>query len=309
MYKKNFQKELVDHSFNRNKKDDWEIIATEQYEENKTLVNEINILKEELSKNNEIVRVDPKKCRNWKYSDRNEFELGNIEELAEDIKVNGQLQPVIIRQIKELDFDYEVICGERRWRACSKVELPLVAIVTDKNDLDCIAMQTSENKKKNLSAYSLAKVYEKVMNDEKISQNELAKRLGMPKSSFCNLMAFNKVPNEVWELVGDMSKVKSKTASFLAATCEKGAEYLNAVLSIAQKIRDGLGIENLQKSIDKFIANSKTSRNSTQIYENDNGELLFRITSNGHITLSKPILRRIPLDEIAGFLKEKLNNI
>lgn len=309
MNRKSLQQQAVDASFNRNKKDDWEIIATEQYEENKTLLNEISHLKEELLKNKEIVRVDAKRCKNWKYSDRNSFEMGDIDGLAEDIKTNGQLQPAIIRKIQALDFDYEIICGERRWRACIKANIPLTAIITDKNDIDCIAMQTSENKKKSLSPYSLAKVYEKVMIDEKISQNELAKRLGMPKSSFGNLMSFNKVPDEVWKLVEDMSKVKAKTAAFLAATCAKGAEFLNAVLNVASKIREGVGIDNLQKSINKFISNSKTSRNLTQIYENKNGELLFRVTSQGHITISKPILKKVNIEKIAEHLKEHLEQL
>ena len=55
MYKKNIQKEAVDNSFNRIKKDDWEIIATEQYEENKNLLTQVSQLKDELEKNGYLV--------------------------------------------------------------------------------------------------------------------------------------------------------------------------------------------------------------------------------------------------------------
>lgn len=284
---------------------DWKNIANKEIEENKSLKEQIASLEEELTHKDtsNIIEIDPNKCRNWKYSDRNNFELGDLDDLAEDIKINGQLQPIIVRKIHELDFDYEVICGERRWRACSMAGISLIAMVTNKNDLECISIQTSENKKKKLSPYSLAIVYEKIMKEQNIGQNELAKTLVMPRSSFADLMSFNRVPKEVWNAVEDMTNVKAGTSAYLAAVCANGAEYLNAVISLAEKIREGMGIDNLKKSIDKIISNSKTARNITKVYENDNGELLFRVTGAGRITIPKSILDKIGIEEIAEKLR------
>lgn len=300
MNKKLQQKSAASNAFNRNQKDDWEIIAVEQYDENKKLTEKLVALEVEIGKNKDIIHVSPNKCKNWKYSDRNDFEMGDIEELAEDIKNNGQLQPAIIRMIKDdLDCDYEIIAGERRWRACKLANVTLAAIVTEQDDAGCLIIQTSENKKKSLSPYSLAIVYERLMTDLGVSQNDLSRRLGIPKSSFGDLMSFNKVPADVWKIVGDISNVKARTAAFIAATCNRGDDYLDAVIKLASNIRDGIGADNLSKLIDKHLSNTKTKRNSSQVYESKSGGVLFRITSEGRISLSKVVMKKIDMEGLA----------
>ena len=208
----------------------------------------------------------------------------------------------------DLNYEYEIIAGERRWRACALAEVPLKAIVVDKDDLDCMVIQTSENKKQQLSPYSLAKVYAKMIDSLKISQNELSKRLNIPKSSFSELMSFNRVPEKIWESVEDMTRVTAKTAAYLSKTCEKGLAYQNAVLNVANKIREGCGESTLSNLIEKIINNSKTSRNSSQVYENEKGELLFRMTSEGRISLSKSFVSKINLEELGKYIKDFVIN-
>jgi len=295
LFKKNREKLSIDG--------EWESIAEEIALERDFLKKEIESLKAS-SSINEIIEVDTRKCMNWVYADRSHFELGDIDDLAEDIKTNGQLQPAIIRKIDSLSHEYEIICGERRWRACSFYNLPLKAIVVDKDDLDCVVIQTSENKKQQLSSYSLAKVYLKMMNNLKISQNELSKRLNIPKSSFSELMSFNKVPQEIWDSVADMTLISAKTASYLSKICDKSENYKNAVLSISHKIREGAGESTLNNLIEKIINNSKTSRRSSKVYETETGELLFRLTGEGIISLSKPFLMKINLDDLAEHIKK-----
>ena len=58
----------------------------------------------------EIIKIDPRLCTRWKYADRNSFEFGDINLLAEDIKLNGQINPIYVRPIKDdSKFKYEVI--------------------------------------------------------------------------------------------------------------------------------------------------------------------------------------------------------
>ena len=66
---------------------DWKNIANKEIEDNKSLRDKIDHLEKKISYNDSsnIIEIDPKKCRNWKYADRNKFELGNLEELAEDM--------------------------------------------------------------------------------------------------------------------------------------------------------------------------------------------------------------------------------
>jgi len=303
MNKKSLQKEAVSLSFNRNGKDDWEILATEQFEENEKLITRIKELEGEVKSNQDIVSVDPEKCCNWRFSDRSHFELGDIDELSEDIKNNGQLQPAIIRKIQDLDYEYEIIGGERRWRACKKAGMKLKAIIVNKDDLDCMVIQTSENKKHSLSPYSLAKAYLKMMNELNISQNELSKRLGIPKSSFGDLMSFNKVPQKVWDEVSDVSKVSPATAAFLSKTCSMGETHIDTVMRLSKHIREGVGVNLLQKLIDKSISNSKTNRNNTFVYKDETGSPLFRITSTGRISITKSVLDSLDINDLSEHLK------
>lgn len=310
MSKKKQQVAAAVSAFNRGKVDDWEAIASEQYEENKTLDEKVKSLQIELSKRENIqFYISPDKCRNWKYADRNSFEMGDIVDLSEDINLNGQLQPTIVRKVDELDYDYEIIAGERRWRACKLINKDLLVVETKEDDAGCIVIQTSENKKKTLSSYSLAKTYKRIMDDSSMSQNELAKRLGIPKSSFANLMAFNNVPDKVWSCIEDMSLVKPRTAAFLSLACNKGDEYISAIENVSDKIREGAGADNLKKYIDKYLLNTKTNRNASKVYENSKGEVVFRITSEGRVTFSKHIKDKVNFDELALVLERFVDNI
>jgi len=311
MMKIDMRKQAVTGALIKDNTADWKNIANKEIEENKNLKEQIDSLEKELANkdNFNIIEIDPKKCRNWKYADRNRFELGSIEELSEDIKQNGQLQPAIVRKIDSLDYSYEVIAGERRWRACSFSNINLKAVITNEDDAGCLVIQTSENKKKSLSAYSLAVAYEKLMTDLNISQNELSRRLNIPKTSFSELMSFNKVPKEVWEAVEDMTKVKPKTAAFLSLMCSKGDDYLAAIINFAPKIREGLGTDNLTKMIEKHLSNIKTNRNSSRVYEGKTGEVLFRITSEGRISLSKIMVKKIDISNFTEYLGKYLEEL
>lgn len=284
--------------------EDWENIAEEIAKERDILRAEIEQLKNSPS---EVISVDPQKCVNWLYSDRNDFELGNIDELANDIKRNGQLQPAIIRKVDSLDEKYEVIAGERRWRACSDAGIPLKAIITKANDAECLVIQTSENKKESLSSYSLSKVYSRLMNDKKISQNKLAEIMGVSKGAMSNILAFNKVNDDIWKEVGDMRKVSSKTAGYIAAQLSKGDEYLEAFKALAPHIREGRGEQFLDKSLNKFLSNKKLNRNRTYVQKSRDGKVLFRITEKGRITLGESVRRKFSIDEIKTKLLETLD--
>ena len=148
---------------------DWKNIANKEIEENKNLKEQINSLEKELSNKDtsNIIEIDPKKCRNWKYADRNRFELGSIEELAEDIKQNGQLQPAIVRKIDSLDYAYEVIAGERRWRAAKLAGLKDVPVyIREADDQKVLELALLENlQRENLNAIEIGLSYQRLMDE------------------------------------------------------------------------------------------------------------------------------------------------
>ena len=307
--KTDIRKQAAINPFKKDNTSDWKDLAQKQFEENEELKNKIvaleNIGLAESQK--DIIEINPIKCRNWKYSDRNTFELGDLEELSEDIKKNGQLQPAILRKLNDEKFEYEIIAGERRWRACKLANIPLKAVITDKDDTGCIVIQTSENKKKSLSFYSLAKVYFRLMEDKGVSQNKMAEILGIPSTSFREILSFNKVPESVWQAVSDISLVKPRTASYIARQCEKGEEYSNAFILLAEKIRQGIGVDSLDKLIQKHFSNKRTNRNETKVFHGSDGKVLFRVTSEGRLTFPKHIIERLDLEKLSESIKELID--
>ena len=66
----------------------------------------------------QIIEINPRDCTRWKYADRSHFEFGNTRSLSEDIKENGQVEPVIVRPLLNSEYKYEIIAGSRRFQAC-----------------------------------------------------------------------------------------------------------------------------------------------------------------------------------------------
>ena len=82
-----------------------------------------------------IIIIDPRNCSKWKFANRSFFEYGYINDLAEDIKKNGQIEPVYARELKTGKYKYEVIAGSRRLQACLNSGLMLKAYICDVSDM------------------------------------------------------------------------------------------------------------------------------------------------------------------------------
>ncbi|ODN41347.1 ParB/RepB/Spo0J family partition protein [Piscirickettsia litoralis] len=259
-------------------------------------------------RDNEYVKINPNLCKNWKYADRQTFELGEIEALANDIKENGQHQPIVIRPIKHKKYAYEVIAGERRWRACKQQKIDVTAICRDLSDLAAFKVQAAENDKHSLSDYSKAMHYHKVIKDGVISQNKLAESLGVHKSTLSHLMAFTKVDSEVWNEVGDMSKVSGRTAGAIRALCSRGQDYLDAVLMLTDKIRDGIGANVLQKYVEDLV-NPPKKEPKKMVITSKSGKELFTISKNNQIVISSKTLKNSDVSNVKKQLKLLLEKI
>lgn len=196
--------------------------------------------------------------------------MGDLHELATNISENGQVQPIIVRESGD---KYEVIAGERRWRACSLINKKIKAVVKNLTDEEAFIIQASENKRQSLSPYSQSMSYHKILADEKISQRELAKKLGIPKSSLNNLMSYSSVPSSLWNAVGDMRKVTIKTACFIKRLLEESPDILNELISISGEIRKGAASAKIKKMLLK-----DTTGFPQEIYSTSN-KVLFKVDS------------------------------
>ena len=130
---------------------------------------------------------------------RRDFPDAELGELADSIKQHGVIQPIVVRPVKGVQDRYEIIAGERRWRASQIAGLHDVPIVpVDVSDSDALEIAIIENvQREDLNAMEEAQGYHALANEFKRSQDEIAKIVGKSRSHVANMMRLTKLPAEV----------------------------------------------------------------------------------------------------------------
>ena len=143
-----------------------------------------------------ISLIDPKGDQPRKY-----FEKEPLEKLAESIKENGLLQPILVREYGE--GRYQIIAGERRFRASKLAGLTEIpAIVLDKDDQSCAQISLIENiQRENLNPLEEAMAYRSLMTDYDMTQEELSERIGKSRSAIANTLRLLELPEQVLIMV------------------------------------------------------------------------------------------------------------
>jgi ParB family chromosome partitioning protein len=123
-----------------------------------------------------------------KYQPRQEFDEASLQELAESIRSQGVLQPIVVRAIAE--DQWEIIAGERRWRASQIAGIDKIpALIRDVSDEATIAMALIENiQRENLNAIEEAEALRRLQTEFALSQQQVAERVGKSRPVIANLM-------------------------------------------------------------------------------------------------------------------------
>lgn len=173
---------------------------------------------------------------------RKRFDEAALLELADSIGRHGILQPIAVR--KKNNGYYEIIAGERRWRA-SKIaglnEIP--AIIHDADDMLASELSLIENlQRENLNAAEEARGYRDLMEKFSLTQEQAAEKVGKSRTAVANILRILKLPENVLDLVenGELSYGHARTLIPLTTICDeaellKHAEYvINNGLSVRQ---------------------------------------------------------------------------
>ena len=128
---------------------------------------------------------------------RKQFPEKSLRELAQSIKVKGILQPLIVRKHPSLDNFFELVAGERRWRALKKLEVERVPVILRKiNDDEILEVALLENiQRENLTVIEEAKSYQDLLTTHGFTQEELALRIGKDRSTISNIMRLLQLPS------------------------------------------------------------------------------------------------------------------
>ncbi|MFH1208344.1 MAG: ParB/RepB/Spo0J family partition protein [Candidatus Omnitrophota bacterium] len=134
---------------------------------------------------------------------RKTFNTETIEELADSIREKGILQPIIVK--KKSDRTFELVCGERRFRAaalCGLSEVP--AIIKDVADEDFLEWALIENiQREDLNPIEEAEAYQRLVEERRISQEEVAKRVGKNRVTVTNTLRLLRLPQEVKQYLAE----------------------------------------------------------------------------------------------------------
>lgn len=143
---------------------------------------------------------------------RKHFDQGALEDLASSIKESGLIQPLVVRQVGET---YELIAGERRWRASKMAGLLRVPVVVkDVDDAVAFALALIENiQRQDLNPVEEAMAYQRLLEDFELTQAELAEQVGKSRSAIANAVRLLGLPHEVLNYVshGELSAGHART--------------------------------------------------------------------------------------------------
>ncbi|MDD6793976.1 MAG: ParB/RepB/Spo0J family partition protein [Clostridiaceae bacterium] len=202
-------------------------------------------LKEE--KNNNLM-VSINEIKNNSEQPRKTFDNEKIAELAESIKHNGIIQPLILRKVED---GYVIVAGERRWRAAKLVGLKEVpAIVMELTDKQVLEISLIENiQRQDLNPIEEALAYMKLLSEFNLTQEELSKRLGKSRTSITNSMRLINLDERVQQYLVDGVLSEGHGRALLRIQL-KDVQY-----EVAQRVIDEkLSVRELEKIVKNMMA-------------------------------------------------------
>lgn len=159
----------------------------------------------------EYLKANPK-------NPRRHFDSEELDNLAASIREKGILQPILVRPIRGKADSYEIVAGERRWRAAQRAGVHDVPItLLEINDREALEIAIVENvQRADLNPLEEASGYEHLLEQFKYSQNDLAKVVGKSRSHIANTLRLLKLPNSVKKLLSEGKLTAGHARALLA---------------------------------------------------------------------------------------------
>lgn len=177
---------------------------------------------------------------------RKTFPHESLEQLADSIAQFGVLQPIIVRESTFLEGTYEIIAGERRWRASKMAGLSEIpAVVLDGDDLKAAQVAVIENvQREDLNPVEEAFAYQTLIENFNLTQEQVSKQVGKSRSAITNMLRLLDLPDEVLELLRDGSLTAGHARALL------GLKKEEQMLPLAQKIVEKeLSVRDVERTI------------------------------------------------------------
>jgi ParB family transcriptional regulator, chromosome partitioning protein len=191
----------------------------------------------------ELLELDVTVLEPNRFQPRQIFAEEKLEELAQSIKVHGLVQPIIARRYGDR---YQIIAGERRWRAAQRLGLPkipvLVKAVSDESLLETSLIENIQ--RENLNAIEEAKALQRLAHEFGLTQDQVAQRTGKDRSTVANSLRLLKLPQQIQQLVLDDKLSMGHARALLAV------ESVDDQCALADKcVQQGWSVRQLEKTV------------------------------------------------------------
>jgi len=238
--------------------------------------------------NEEMVEVDIDLIEPNNFQPRTNFNEERLEELAQSIRSNGIIQPILVRRID--NGKCQLVAGERRWRAAQRAGLQKVpCIIKEIPEDKMLELALIENiQRQELNAIEEAQAYKRLIETLGLTQEMVAQRVGRDRTFITNYLRLLRLPEDIQQLV------EAEKLSMGHARALLGVDDPNIQRKLAKNILDkGLSVRQTERTIKKIIGGAEASASiSAYIKEDANlksaeDKLRRRLSSKVHIVAQK----------------------
>lgn len=181
---------------------------------------------------------------------RQHFAEEELRELSDSIRTLGVLQPVLVRPNRQLAGQYEIIAGERRWRAAQRAGLQEIpAVIRTIDDRETLEIALVENvQRANLNPIEEAQAYQRLASEFQLTQQDIAERIGKDRTTVANAMRLLKLPKEILQQLHEGAITMGHARAILAIKDPA------AQISLARKtIQEGLSVRALETLVSRAV--------------------------------------------------------
>lgn len=250
-------------------------------------------------------RLPVAKLHPGKYQPRRSMTEEDLKDLAQSIKELGILQPILVREHPDIAGDYEIIAGERRWRAAQLAQLHevpvLVKILSNKETLEAALVENLQ--REDLSAIEEANGLQRLMDEFGHTQEALARAVGKSRSHVANMLRLLGLPNSVKDLMDSGVLSAGHGRALLAASNPEAMakEVIAKGLSVRQTEQLAAEKPRPQKGAS---ANRAQKDSDTQALENDLSNMLgLKVTLKSKGASGSMTINYRSLDQLDGLLQ------
>lgn len=222
----------------------------------------------EIDEKEQIKDVELSRIRPNPYQPRKQFHEEQLAELMASIKEHGVIQPIIVRESLN---SYEIVAGERRWRASKKLGLKTIPVVIKKfNDQQVMEIALIENlQREDLNPVEIATAYSKLMELFHLTQEELAAKLGKSRPNVANYIRLLQLPEIILKEVSNGALSMGHARSLITLENEKDQLYF-----LNKAIREQWSVRTLEDKLKDF--KQDVSRETTKVKKKETEDIMLK---------------------------------